>query len=180
MANFICPKCENVIKNVSMVMATLHVDNCKGNTSGGVDTHAKEARKARAAANKKIGDDLADLFIRDLGLLYPISSTEIVTEYEFRKPRKWQFDIAIPTKFIAIEIEGGTWSKSRHTSGKGFLGDMQKYNAAALLGWVVLRYTPAQMARSMAALDVAHLMLQRDGTITDNELIAHYKEKAKG
>lgn len=47
---------------------------------------------------------------------------------------------------IAVEIEGGVWTGGRHTSGSGFLGDMEKYNEAAAAGWRVLRFTP-QAAR---------------------------------
>jgi hypothetical protein len=32
-------------------------------------------------------------------------------------------------------------TKSRHTSVTGFTNDCEKYNAAQLLGWKVLRYT---------------------------------------
>jgi hypothetical protein len=33
----------------------------------------------------------------------------------------------------------------RHTSGGGFIKDCEKYNAAALLGWRVLRYTTSNI-----------------------------------
>lgn len=42
---------------------------------------------------------------------------------------------------IAIELEGGIWSGGRHTRGKGFEGDCDKYNEAALAGWTVFRLT---------------------------------------
>ena len=58
--------------------------------------------------------------------------------------RRWRFDYAIPAKKIAIEIEGGVWTRGRHTRGAGFMRDMEKYNMAVELGWVVLRYTPDQ------------------------------------
>jgi hypothetical protein len=48
---------------------------------------------------------------------------------------------------IALEVEGGVWTRGRHTRGKGFLGDMEKYNAAALGGWCVLRVTPDRLTR---------------------------------
>ena len=46
---------------------------------------------------------------------------------------------------VGIEIEGGAWTQGRHTRGKGFIADMEKYNHAALLGWRVLRFTPQQV-----------------------------------
>ena len=62
-------------------------------------------------------------------------------EYRFAPPRRWRFDFAWPDKKLAVEIEGGVWSKGRHTRGKGFINDCDKYNAAVLLGWRVLRFT---------------------------------------
>lgn len=64
------------------------------------------------------------------------------SEYRFHKTRKWRFDYAWPHAKVALEIEGGVWSGGRHTRGKGFLGDMEKYNAAAVAGWTVIRCTP--------------------------------------
>jgi len=53
-----------------------------------------------------------------------------------------------------VEIEGGTrFGKSRHSRGDGFERDARKYNAAALLGWRILRFTTA-MVISGEAIDV--------------------------
>lgn len=61
-------------------------------------------------------------------------------EYRFHKTRKWRFDFAYPDRKIAIEIEGGTYTrKSRHTSPIGYRQDICKYNAATALGWDVYR-----------------------------------------
>ena len=68
-----------------------------------------------------------------------------VTEYTFHPTRRWRFDFAHPVLKIAVEVEGGVWIKGRHTRGKGFLGDLEKYNAAVLLGWKVLRYETKQI-----------------------------------
>ena len=48
---------------------------------------------------------------------------------------------------IAIESEGGTWIGGRHTRGVGFANDAEKYNEAAALGWIVLRYTMKSIDR---------------------------------
>jgi very-short-patch-repair endonuclease len=65
-----------------------------------------------------------------------------VKEYRFHPKRKWRFDYAIPEHRIALEVEGGVWSGGRHIRAQGFLGDMEKYNTATLMGWRVLRTTP--------------------------------------
>lgn len=68
-----------------------------------------------------------------------------VAEYRFHPTRKWRFDWAWPSQMVALEIEGGAWSRGRHTRGKGFIADCEKYNQAVLLGWRVLRVTPQQV-----------------------------------
>ena len=68
------------------------------------------------------------------------------TEYGFALPeRKWKFDYCWPEFLIALECEGGVWVGGRHTSGSGFLKDIEKYNAAAVRGWLVIRCTPATL-----------------------------------
>lgn len=84
--------------------------------------------------------------------LYGISEPD--TEYQFHDKRNWRFDFAWPMVQVAVEIEGGAWSRGRHTRGKGFLEDMKKYNAAAEMGWRILRFAPnavdyAQVKRAL-------------------------------
>ena len=70
-------------------------------------------------------------------------------EYKFHTTRRWRFDYANPDIRLAVEIEGGVWTRGRHTRGKGYISDLEKYNAATLAGWKVLRYTPSQTAEMM-------------------------------
>lgn len=74
-------------------------------------------------------------------------------EYRFAAEalgRQWRFDFAWPGQRVAVECEGGTWARGRHTRGSGFEGDCAKYNAAAMLGWTVLRYTGTMLERDPA------------------------------
>ena len=75
-------------------------------------------------------------------------------EYRFHATRKWQFDFAFPDSMIAVEIEG--WG--RHQRMGGFKADCEKYNAAAILGWRVLRYTTDQVKRGDAINDVLEIL----------------------
>ena len=70
---------------------------------------------------------------------------ECVKEYKFHPTRRWRFDYAIPEHKIALEVEGGVWTGGRHTSPKGFLGDIEKYNTATLMSWRVFRTTPDEL-----------------------------------
>lgn len=71
-------------------------------------------------------------------------------EYRFHPIRKWRFDLAWPDLKIAAEVEGGVWTKGRHTRGAGFIKDCQKYNAAAELGWFVYRFPGALISSGEA------------------------------
>lgn len=80
---------------------------------------------------------------------------EPVPEYRFHEARKWRFDYAWPERKIAVEIDGGVFVQGRHNRGAGYRKDTEKLNAAAELGWRVMRYLPAeidiaQLARVLA------------------------------
>lgn len=62
-----------------------------------------------------------------------------VKEHQFHPKRKWRFDFAWPERMVAVEIDGGQWKKGggRHNRDS----DREKLNAAAALGWRVLRYS---------------------------------------
>lgn len=71
-----------------------------------------------------------------------------VKEFKFHPTRRWRFDYALPEHKIAIEVEGGVWTGGRHIRPQGFLGDIEKYNTATLMGWRVFRTTPDELVRS--------------------------------
>lgn len=75
-----------------------------------------------------------------------------VAEHKFHPTRKWRFDYAWPDRLVALEVEGGVWAQGRHTRGSGFVKDMEKYNAAAALGWRVLRALPRKNQRGVPNL----------------------------
>ena len=80
-----------------------------------------------------------DLFTATIESIFRI---ECVKEYRFDAKRKWRIDYAIPKHKIAIEVEGGVWTNGRHTRASGFLRDIEKYNAMAVSGWILIRVTP--------------------------------------
>lgn len=82
-----------------------------------------------------------------------------VEELKFSPFRKWRFDFAWPSAYVAAEVEGGTWGRSRHTSGKGFEKDCEKYNAALCMGWRVLRYTKRMVMDGTACAQIAQVLL---------------------
>lgn len=79
-----------------------------------------------------------------------------VREFRFHPSRRWRFDFAWPDRMLAAEVEGGTWVKGRHTTGAGFAKDAEKYNAAALLNWRVLRFTGSMIRSGLAVKSIEH------------------------
>lgn len=97
----------------------------------------KTSRKKGGKCANSRGDVFTFLLHQRLGI-------DCVREYRFHPTRQWRFDYAIPDLRIAIEIDGGIWINGRHNRASGYLGDMEKFNAAATLGWVVLKFTPQE------------------------------------
>lgn len=62
-------------------------------------------------------------------------------EYVFHETRKWRLDFAWPEQKVAVELEGGIWSRGRHVRPKGFQGDLDKHNALIAAGWRPFRFT---------------------------------------
>ena len=83
-----------------------------------------------------------------------LDGPKLQEEFEFSGERNWRFDYAHPASLVAIELEGGTWIGGRHTRGKGYSEDCQKYNAATLRHWSVFRLTSDMLADS----PVGHLL----------------------
>lgn len=80
-------------------------------------------------------------------------------QYRFEPLRRWTFDFCWPERKLALEVEGGIWTKGRHTRGKGYEKDCEKYNHAALLGFRVLRVTTG-MVKDGRALNVVESAFQ--------------------
>lgn len=66
-------------------------------------------------------------------------------------------DFAWPDARVAVEIQGATWVKGGHSTGKGIARDAAKSNLAQLSGWILLALTaemiqPEWLARLETAL----------------------------
>lgn len=94
---------------------------------------------------------LLTALLREIGLPAPRA------EYLFAKPRRYRFDLAWPEPKIALEWEGGIWSKdpqakAAHAMPLAILRDMEKNNCAVLAGWRVLRFQPSQITEAAQAV----------------------------
>lgn len=92
-------------------------------------------------------------------------------EWKFHPKRRWRFDFAWPDEMIAVEIEGGVYSRGRHTRGAGYISDMEKYNEAQRMGWQVYRFTTDQAVSGEATRFVA-------GVLADAQRSASRKSEA--
>ena len=79
-------------------------------------------------------------------------------EVVFAPPRRFRADFVVQPMCILdghdhaaqeapllIEIDGGTWTGGRHVTGQGHAADAEKRNAAVLLGYRPLTFTPEQV-----------------------------------
>lgn len=82
-------------------------------------------------------------------------------EYRFHPSRLWRFDFAFVLERVAVEVEGGIFVKGAHTRGAHFRGDCEKYNAAAEIGWTVLRYTDRHIKRGDALAQIERVVRAR-------------------
>lgn len=101
-------------------------------------------------------------------------------EHRFHGERRWRFDFAWPAAMVAVEIEGGTYARrpgrrSRHTTPHGHQQDCEKYNAAAVAGWCVLKYTSADLDRRpyqvCQQIQQALRLSERVRQLTEEELV---------
>lgn len=74
---------------------------------------------------------------------FAVDASQFRTEKGNR--RQWRFDFCWPAYRVAIEVEGGIFTGGRHGRGAAYSDDCEKYNAAVILGWRVLRYTTRDM-----------------------------------
>ncbi len=101
-------------------------------------------------------EDLLERHIRLTGLPTP------EREYRFHPRRRWRFDFAWPRYMLAVEVDGGIYSRGRHVRGAGFERDAEKRNAAVMAGWRVLHFTPRQV-KSGAAVRAIECLLRACG-----------------
>jgi hypothetical protein len=92
--------------------------------------------------NIKNKEEKLDPFIKLIMLQLKV---EVWPEFYFSTERLWRFDYCLPDHMLYIEVEGGIHSGGRHTRGKGFEADMEKYNTAASKGWRMIRVVPSQL-----------------------------------
>lgn len=92
--------------------------------------------------------DYKEEFLQQLGLV----KITVQPEFVFAPPRKFRADWRVVDTRILIEFEGGLFKREKggHHSVQGVLRDIEKYNTAALQGWIVIRITPKHVVSGEA------------------------------
>lgn len=98
---------------------------------------------------------LEQKFIQLWDVSYP--DIPLTSEVRFHPIRRWRFDFANMNTKIAIEINGGTWVKSGHSSGQGIARDYEKLNEANLLGWTVFQLAGSQLTEEWLDKIAGHI-----------------------
>ena len=121
---------------------------------------AKTEPKAKAKAKAKPAGDKAAGSKGEIALAGQLDARGISYERELMliPKRRFRFDFLLAQFALVIEVEGGTWSGGRHTTGAGFRSDCFKYNAALELGYRVLRYTTDMVTRGEAIAQVERIV----------------------
>lgn len=117
-------------------------------------TRAKGHSKRPKVKSEKVSNEFEAKLARELKTL----KIEFEQEFEFHPERKWKADFHLVGKKILVEVEGGIWSGGRHTRGKGYLGDLEKYNAATMMGFQVIRFSTDQVKSGHAIQQIEKMV----------------------
>lgn len=91
--------------------------------------------------------DLSHLEMQFQFLWRVMHGPKLVRELRFAPPRRWRFDFAHEGAKVAIEIQGGVWSRGRHARGAGMAKDYEKANAAVAAGWRVFHLSTGMITQ---------------------------------
>lgn len=119
------------------------------------DSKSKNVLKSKSPRRDKQIESMGESI---LALQLKAQRIEFDREFRFHPKRKWRADFHLNSKKILIEVEGGIWSGGRHTRGKGYIDDMEKYNAATMMGYQVLRFSTEQVKSGLAIQQIEKML----------------------
>ncbi|MFI9459844.1 DUF559 domain-containing protein [Acinetobacter sp. NPDC052428] len=114
--------------------------------------------KVRSKRPKVKGEKIPNEFEAKLARELKTLKIDFEQEFKFHPDRKWRADFHLVDKKILVEVEGAIWSGGRHTRGKGYIGDMEKYNAATMMGFQVIRFSTDQVKSGHAIQQIEKMV----------------------
>jgi very-short-patch-repair endonuclease len=114
--------------------------------------------KGRSKRSKVKGEKIPNEFEAKLARELKTLKIDFEQEFYFHPERKWRADFHLVDKKILVEVEGGIWNGGRHTRGKGYLGDLEKYNAATMMGFQVIRFSTDQVKSGLAIQQIEKMV----------------------
>ncbi len=118
----------------------------------GIEKPKKGRRRPTVkTARESVGESILAMQLRAVKIQFE-------QEFRFHPKRKWKADFHLIGKRILIEVEGGIWSGGRHTRGKGYIGDMEKYNSATMMGFQVIRFSTDQVKSGHAIQQIEKMV----------------------
>ena len=105
-----------------------------------------------------MSSELEDIFAAQLDA---VGLDGYVREYQAIPGRRFRFDFCWVKERLAVEIQGGTYSRGAHARPLGIKRDYEKGNLAVQFGWRVLQFD-ADMVKSGQALEFTEKMLRGD------------------
>lgn len=116
-----------------------------------------EIEKKRKEIQKKSNEMRHEIFQNKL----KSENIKFIPEYKFNAVRNWRIDYYFEMNGVKVglEIEGGVFAKGRHTRGKGFMKDIEKYNSFSLHGIYLIRTVPVEL-NSIELLNTIKSMLK--------------------
>lgn len=114
----------------------------------------KNGRKRPTVKKVKVDNEFEASFAVQL----KAEKVEFEREFKFHPTRKWSADFHLVGRKILVEIEGGLFSGGRHTRGKGYINDMEKYNAATMMGYQVIRFSTQQVTSGFAIQEILKMV----------------------
>lgn len=87
-------------------------------------------------------------------------------QFRFDPVRRWTVDFAFPQHKLIVEFEGGVWRRGggAHSHPTNIMRDIEKYNAATLAGWSILRFTDLNV-KDFSAIETIKLFIQSKSTV---------------
>ena len=99
----------------------------------------KRLPKKRTTKHLHADPRIVGAFFKQHGLPVPVA------EYCLIPGRRFRHDFAWPQYQIALEVNGGIWTRGAHGRGTGIKRDMETSNLAAQQGWLTLSCEPKEL-----------------------------------